>query len=374
MMRPRRALLLAATFVVALPCGAQAAGIVGHVRMATFTAATFPDYSQSATRHQYVILHAWQQDRMRALKAANPSIKVLVYKNLAFSTPSLSSSGYASTGVRFAEADVDHPDWFLLNTSGQRFTSWSYNWLWAMDVGNAGYQQRWADDVLAELRSQGWDGVFIDDVNPTMRYHYTVTDVARYPSDPAYSAATRSALAKIGPQVRAAGKLAIANIGDWKAYYATGVDWLQFLDGAMEEMFLKYGNTTGDGYMPGYWPTQLAEIKETERQGKVFLAITHSDLTDVQAARYGYATMLLGSGGGAQFALAHDYALGQPTAAESADASGVHRRPFERGLVVVNPTTVSKTVSLGASYSGSGLTNATSAVLPPTSGLILVAD
>jgi hypothetical protein len=200
-MRLRRALLPAAITLAALPGLAHATGTVGHLRIAIDSAATFQSYTQSAARHRYVILQAWQQDRMRALKAADPQVKVLVYKNLSFSTPSTSTSGYVSTGVRYGEADVQHPDWFLLNTAGQRFTSSSYNSLWAMDVGNAGYQQRWADNVVSELNSQGGDGVFLDDTNPTMKYHYTVSAVAKYPSDAAYSAATRSALARIGPQL-----------------------------------------------------------------------------------------------------------------------------------------------------------------------------
>jgi hypothetical protein len=377
----RRALLLAVLALSSVPPLAHATGTVGHVRLAIDSAATFPSYTQSATRHRYAILHAWQQDRMRALKAADPNIKVLVYKNLSFSIQS-TSAGYASTGVRYGEADAGHSDWFLLNTSGQRFTSRGYTYLWAMDVGNASYQQRWADNVVSELKSQGWDGVFLDDTNPTMKYHYTVSAVAKYPSDAAYSAATRSALAKIGPQVRGAGKLAISNIGDWKVYYSTGLDWLQFLDGAMEEMFLKWGNATGEGYMPWMWSTQLNQIKESERRGKIFLGVTHSTTTDAQAARYGYATMLLGSNGRGQFALAHDYTsetwfpeydyvLGQPVGAEVAEASGVHRRVFENGLVLVNPTAATQVVNFGGSYNGSGLSSATGASMPPNTGLIL---
>jgi len=369
--------------LLCLPALAYAGGTVGHVRYAIDSSATFPSNAQTAARHDYVILHAWQQDRLRALKAANPNIRVLVIKNLSFSIQSTSTSGFASTGVKYSEADSAHPEWFLLNRSGQRFTSHSYGYLWAMDVGSASYQQRWADNVIAELISQGWDGVFMDDVNPTMKYHYDVGSVAKYPSDAAYSAATRSALAAIGPRVRAAGKLAVANIGSWSEYSAVGNGWLQLLDGAMEEMFLKWGNSAGQGYGgTGRWDQDLRLLKEADRQNKIFLAITHSGATDVQAARYGYATMLLGSNGRGYFALAQDYTsetwfpeydydLGDPTAAETADASGVHRRRFERGLVLVNPTASSQGVSFERSYSGSGLTNATAATMPPYSGLIL---
>jgi hypothetical protein len=380
-MRPRAILALTALMLATAPAAA-AAGTVGHVRCATDTQASFPSYDQSARRHGFVILHAWQQDRMRALKAANPGLKVLVYKNLSFSNY-MGNSGFSAAGVPAAEADRDHREWFLLNTSGERFTSSGYGWSWAMDVGSPSYQQRWADNVIAELRSHGWDGVFMDDTNPTMRYHYTPSAVAKYPSDDAYGAATRSALATIGPRVRAAGKLAIANIGSWGGYPATARDWLQFLDGGMDEMFLKWGNRTGDGYADlGRWQTQLDELKAADRRGKFFLAITHSDPTDADAARYGYATMLLGSDGRGHFALAHDYTnetwfpeydydLGAPLGPETADPSGVHRRAFERGLVLVNPTDRAERVAFGGTYAGSGLDRATGATMAPRSGLVL---
>ena len=74
--------------------------------------------------------------------------------------------GHASTGVATQDAAA-HPEWFLLNTSGQRFTFGDYNWLWAADVGNAGYQQRGPTTCSRPLGG-GWDGVFMDDTNPTM--------------------------------------------------------------------------------------------------------------------------------------------------------------------------------------------------------------
>jgi hypothetical protein len=379
--RARQA-LLASTLLLLIPAAAHASS-VGHVRLALDSNASFPSYSQTAARNQVVVLQAWQQERLRALKAANPGVKVLVYKDLSFSTQGSGPGGYCSSGVCYSEADASHPEWFLKNTDGERFTSTSYSYLWAMDVGHPAYQQRWADNVVSELQSQGWDGVFMDDTNPTMKYHYAVGRVAKYPNDAAYSAATRSAVAAIGPRVRAAGKLAVANIGSWSEYYGTGVDWLQFLDGGMDEMFLKWGTARGEGYGDPYrWQTQLSEVKEAERQGKIFLGITHSDAGDARAALYGFATMMLGAEGRSHFALARDYTqetwfpeyeydLGSPKGPESRDENGVHRRSFERGLVLVNPTGQSKGVSFGGAYSGSGLGESTTATMPPTSGLVL---
>ena len=126
----------------------------------------------------------------------------------------------------------------------------------------------------------------------------------------------------------------------------------------------------------------MNEIRETLRRGKNFIGITHSDPDDAQAARFGYATMLLAGDGRAHFALAHDYSnetwfpeydydLGRPTGPATQDHDGVHRRRFERGLVVVNPTATTRSVALDGLYRGSGLARARTAVLPPTSGLIL---
>jgi hypothetical protein len=380
-MRLRTILVLTALVLAVSP--ATGAAKVGHVRMALDSSAAFPSYSQSAQRNGVVILQAWQQERMRALKQANPGITVLVYKNLAFINEGSSESGLSSSGVAYKEANAQHPEWFLQNTSGSRFTSNSYHYLWAADVGERSYQERWADGVLAELRSSGWDGVFMDDTNATMRHHYSVPAVAKYPSDSAYRGAVRTALATIGPRVSAAGKLAVANIGSWGEFPSVGNDWLQFLDGAMDEMFLKWGTTPGQGYAPSYrWQAQLDALKLAESHNKLYLAVTHSSAVDRDAARYGYGTMLLGSNGRGHFTLAqdytnetwfpeYDYELGQPKGPESGSADGVHRREFERGLVLVNPSGQSRAVTFGDTYSGSGLENATGATLAPTSALVL---
>jgi Hypothetical glycosyl hydrolase family 15 len=383
-MRFRTALVLTA-LLLAAPSTAFAAG-VGHVRVAIDSEPAFPSYTQTAQRHGVVVLQAWQQDRLRALKAANPAVRVLVYKNLGFINEGTSYTGLSSSGVAYKEAEAEHPEWFLRNTSGTRFTSASHRYLWAADIGERSYQDRWAEGVLGELVSEGWDGVFIDDANPTMKYHYSVEEVAKYPSDSAYSGAVRTALSTIAPRVQAAGKLVVANLGSWGEFPSVGNDWLQFLDGAMDEMFLKWGNTPGQGYAStSRWQAQLEAVKFAERHGKLYLGVIHSTAADAAAARYGYATMMLGSDGRAQFALAQDYTnetwfpeydydLGRPIGPERAGPDGVHRRDFERGLVLVNPTGQSRAVSFGDTYSGSGLTHATGARLAPTSGLVVTRD
>jgi hypothetical protein len=357
--------------------------VAGHLDLSIASNAQFTDYTSSGQHLEYVVLQDWQANRMRELKAANPNLKVLVYKNLlASQTPA--PDGLSATGVTYEEANSTHPEWFLKNTSGQRFTLRNYSYQWAMDVGNPGYQQRWAENVVADVKAQGWDGVFIDNVNPTIKYYAEVSSVAKYPTDEAYAAATQSALAAITPRLRAAHMLVFANFGSWSDYEATVTPWLKYVDGAMEEMFAKFDPTVGEGYRDeAEWTHQLEELQETQRQGKVFLAITHSAATDEAAALFGWATVLLGAEGKAGYEMAETYAdetwfpeyeydIGQPLGPESRDANGVHRRTFANGLVLVNPTEAAQTVDLNGTYSGSGLTHATSATMPPHTGLVLI--
>lgn len=376
--RPLSVMALVTAAFVIFAVSARAAMPSGHVYPAMDTAASTADYSKTPQRTSYVILQAWETKRLKELKAANPSVKVLVYKNLAFSGPA--SSGGNSTGVSTSEAA---DGWYLKNSSGQRFVSEGYNWLWAMDVGNPEYQKKWAENVVNELGAKGWDGVFIDDCNATMKYAYEPSRVAKYPNDSTYSAAMESAVSYIGPRITASGKLAIANFATWVEYPDTYNRWLGYLSGALDEMFVKWGRGAGEGYRDQWqWEQQVEEAQFAAAQGKSFLAFTQGSKGDTQAARYGYASLLLGGDSQASYAFTpnytseswlpeYEYDLGKATGAMSAESSGVHRRAFERGLVLVNPTSSTRAVTFGGTYSGSGLTEATGASMPPHSALVL---
>jgi putative glycosyl hydrolase-like family 15 (GHL15) protein len=376
-----RALAGALAMLFAVPSMAQAAGPVGHFRVAIDTNAQSAAYAPA--RDDVVILQQYQAARVPQLKAANPGLKVLMYKNLSGMTER-TSSGFVSGGVATQDAAA-HPEWFLLNTSGQRFTSRYFGWVWIADVGSASYQRQWADNVLGEIAAGGWDGVFMDDTNPTMSWHYDVNRIAKYPTDAAWQAATRSALVSIGSRFRSAGKLVIPNFSNQKSFPTVIKDWMGLVDGGLNEQFLKWGTTQNgpETYDPtDYWELQLRQMKEAEAAGKYYLGITPSTATDRAAARYGFATMLLAGGGKLHFALhddytnerwfeEYDYAIGAPAGAESKDASGIHKRVFANGLVYVNPTASAVRVDFGGAYTGSGLQGATSTTLQPRSGLVL---
>lgn len=372
--------LLAALIV---PCAAVHSTDVqaappGHLRVAIGTTTQWPRPAD-ALEHQVVVLNAWDEDRLAALKTGNPNVKVLLYKNFA-AARAAAATGQSSTGVPLEEA---RPEWYLRDPEGDPIRFRNYPSLYAMDIGSTSYQEYWADNVIRELHDTKFDGVFMDDVNLTMRYHYSGR-IPSYPTDSDYQRAVESALAAIAPRIRAAGKLAYANIGSWSetdAFANTGIDWSGYLTGAMEENFVKWPQSYAAEVR---WHRSLGIAKAVQRQGRHFLAITTpASNADRAAARYGWATALLAAQGRIAFAAhanyntevripEYSYSLGRPVTESYADQGGVERRWFARGQVLVNPTESTRSVSLGGRFSGSGLTDATSAAMSPKTALIVV--
>jgi hypothetical protein len=362
------------------PASALAAGApVSGARVAIDTAARVASPQRTADRYGVVILQAWQRDAARALKRADPTVVVLAYQNLA-SMSRADEQGRSATGVSTQRA-AGSPDWYLHTSAGRPFTFSGYDWLWAADIGVASYQRAWSDNAIAAIAGSEFDGVFMDDTNLTMRFHHDVADVRPYATDAAYQRATGAAVRAISARVHAAGEQIWANIGAWPMYPATAADWLQDLDGAMDEQFAKWGTVAGVGYN-GYWAQQLASLKAAQRARRWYVGVTHSARGDRRGADYGLASMLLGAGGRTAYAFASDYtreqvwpeffyALGSARGAEVEGADGVHVRRFERGVALVNPTEHARTVTLDGRYGGSGRHCAQRIRLGPHRGLVL---
>ena len=197
--------------------------------------------SVKAGDFRYVILHSDRAALIPALKAANPQLKVLVYKDMAAAL-SWAGNTQVPAGVSMAEAEAN-PEWFLRDTTGKRIEWCDFGGDWQMDVGSRSYQDRWAANVAADMRANGWDGVFVDDTNASQSWHLCGRTIAKYPTDAAYAAATRSFLANAGPALTSQGFLVIPNI--YLPYsssaLATWVDWISFTSGGMQEFWSKWG-------------------------------------------------------------------------------------------------------------------------------------
>jgi Hypothetical glycosyl hydrolase family 15 len=357
------------------------ASVIGHVRVAIASGARLSNYKWSAEHDQVVILQPWETGQLRRLKRVNPSVVVLMYKNASAASSSAGPGHTYATGVSFRQARAHR--WLLRNRRGRFFTFNGYPWLWAVNIDSRSYQRAWIANVVKDLGRDPWNGVLLDDVNPTIAGHYCVRCLARYPSNRAYQGAMESFLGQVGPALKARGKLAIANLGAWSTHVSVVDSWLPYLSGGIDEQFVKVGDRADTGYRsPPMWARELGEIQTTQSEGKLFIGLTHSSDSDERAAVYGYASELLAADGYALYSMSanysteswfpeYGYAIGSPSGIFSVDPNGVYRRAFTDGLVLVNPTTSRRTVSLGGTYSGSGVINVSTVTMRPQSGLVL---
>jgi hypothetical protein len=400
--RPRRTLL--ATLALALFLGGvqsagsratqQAPPTTGALRICSGCA----NYGLSApNRYSYVILHSWQAGLIPRLKSANPSIKVLVYKDVA-ATPSYACHGGVDdaklpAGVGYCWASANRADWFLADATGARIEFCDFPGAWQMDVGDAAYQQTWLENVRADLRSAPWDGVMLDDVNQSETWHLCGRTIARYPTAAAYTAATESFLARVGPALRRAGYLAMPNIAldDW--WSQDGLSrwdrWVSYSSGAIQEYFSKWGHGAGrrltDDGTHNDWSGRQALFSRTQAAGKPFVGITYAPSDDVRSMRYARASFLLDWNRGssalvfepttpeAQDPYFADWTtdIGAPAGAR-VRAGVAWKRVFANGIVVLDPSpSTSQTVSLGGNYVLPDGTIGSTVTVGPTEAVVL---
>jgi len=260
-----------------------------------------------------------------------------------------------------------HEDWFMHNMNSARHhdptSDWDIN-----DISNAGFRDYWVTSVIADMRATGALGVFADSYEAGIS-GYGVTDPdtrfdATNPANPAYwppSGDTwiqqKHEWAAYIEQAFAATPehfLFVPNIGAMITGWAD-VDYSN-IDGAMLEGF---------AYMeaPSDWVLGMNRAMKLTAAGKFIILQSYPggtgqqyvDERDFLVGTYlllkGAHTYLNLAGSGVYWFPEYDLDFGAPKAALPADVSayqmnGVYERDFEKGLVLVNPSTASVTVTL----------------------------
>jgi hypothetical protein len=133
------------------------------------------DYNWATVAPQYSVieLNPWNYAWIPAIKAANPNVKVLEYKDLNSARPSacsLESTDEMPTGVGYCWAKANEPSWFLTGQSSSQDSSncggtmaeTGYTDNCETDPGNAAYQQQWLSNVVQDAKAHDWDGVIMD--------------------------------------------------------------------------------------------------------------------------------------------------------------------------------------------------------------------
>ncbi|MBU2601257.1 MAG: hypothetical protein KKA32_03725 [Actinobacteria bacterium] len=381
--------LVAASLVLTVFAGVAAAANVNPQRIVGLF--QLGDLNQAASRYSVVVLNEWNAGQIPALKAANPSVKVLLYKNSFF----LRSDDNASTvgGFRTGEnIDLNHPDWFLKDAAGNRvvFQYYPGTDFYAMDWGNQGWREYWTARSIERAKALGFDGIFADDLY-TRKYGELDRSLARYPDSTSLRAAVRGFLQHAYGKTKAGGNnlLLVGNVVDHLWYDTLWEDWLSISDGLMDEQFVHSGTDPNAHFKSAedWWRNQLLEVEASERLGKISFFVSHAAVGDTRSETYAYATYLLAAGGVSLYhhesgsnagygtpAWSNEWArdLGAPLGKYSLRPDGVYVRDFARALVLVNPSkSTTRTVPVSGVTDNLGVA-LTSVTLAPNTASILI--
>jgi hypothetical protein len=335
--------------------------------------------------YQSVVIQDYMYADIARIKAANPNTKVMAYENAAISQGpnSCQYDMHTAAGVSYCYANADHPEWFLLSRSGRRAVYADYPSYFAMDIGNPEYQSAWLKAVVSQEKRDGFDGVWLDDVN-THPGHGLDGTLQKY-SDDQYGNAMVSFIAAVAPGLRANGLLVDANVGvdPWNgAEMSKARAMAPYLSALNREFLVRWGS--GPLFSDGLWRSTLDFMDAINATGTPITAICYGELSDTRAMRYFRATFLLGWSGLAGSAIFYrpsentdpwspDWTtdIGSPTNARYAVGAG-WRRDFTGGTVVVDPSSkASQTFALGGKYIMPDGSAVTTVKLSPTTALVL---
>lgn len=354
-------------------------------------ATTKAQWATIARDNSIVVLNSWDFRLIPVLKRANPEVRVWVYKDLSgvrsddCTTPSgncgncapgVADKSYLSSGMGYCWVKRNHPGWLLGSAAtGQPLSFNGYPEIWETDYGNRAYQRQWVRNVLADVRSHGWDGIKVDNALTTADA-YGVS--AKYPADAAVQAATYSALQEIGSSFHEAGVASVFNVGYATMFPGLWKRWLTSVDGLEQQSYLSY--STQPNVVGAAWETYEDEVSSCATLHKSCWFHVGDDSTAVSSrtVQYGLASYLLATDG-------HQFlAVGATTPALTGSwltlggrqsirfqMGTAWLRYFTNGVVVVNPSLTTSVVTLGGTYLDSPSHPVHTITLGPGSGAVL---
>jgi len=350
---------------------------------------TDDELEAAADRYGVVVLNAWETDALQRLKELDPDITVLVYKDFSSTRDYAgavrddgSDAEHQPTGIGFAAAESDNPEWFATDTDGDRIEWDGYPQHWQMTVWEPSYQRAWADAVTDEVVEEGWDGVFADNDFATLRFYSDAvlegTD-STDETDQLIRDGLDEMITVVGERLAEEGKKLVPNVSEARLYPGRWVEHSRF-GGAMEENFAQRDDGRLLTWEGAGWTELLETAADPER---LTLLVTAGD---DRAAETGAAGAALLAGPGVCWSAAHEVGYKEPewTVAQSADLGaprgtpeatedGAWVREFERGYAVVNPTSGDLDVELPNGLTDlNGAPIGTSLTVPAADGLVLV--
>ena len=322
---------------------------------------------------------------LAAMRAANPSVKVLVYLNGAYAQQNQgpSSGAYPAS-------------WYAKDAYGRPVTSKSEgNWL--MVVSNQAWVQDRAQTCTSYLTESGYDGCYVDMLGATS---VSPGYVSSPPVNPATAQVWTSqdwlaATSKVGAAVKNANssRMVVGNgLQNGRQYFsspdATSV-LLNGMDGGNAQGWIRgAGDAINSFPSVANWKRDVDMLVDTGTKGKSVMTMTKvwgvtatQDQIDA-VHRFALASFLLGTNGNQYFDYDanqtdgtvvpdHPYDhvnVGQPSG-PYALKSNVYVRYFSNGIAVVNPSkTTTYTFNLGGTYRNLQGQSVSSVTLAPDTG------
>jgi Hypothetical glycosyl hydrolase family 15 len=350
------------------------------------------NYQKQLARLDVVLLNiwpGWQSGRVpmetvvRNIKAINPGTKVFLYIN----------NGERNIAATDAWGEVinklDSEGWWLYANGGSgtrvksTFGTTHYivnnTALGSRDASGDRYVDWFAKFVVRQFASPNpsIDGFFTDNVfwTPRVNGDWNRDGTTDSQSDPAIQRLFREGFVQHFNRLKGLmpGKYQLGNVADWGKKAADVTEFNGLLDGGLME------GIVGSSYSPegmdykgtvkswGSWPEMMRWYRKTMAAiggPRYAMFNQQGDPTDYQAFRYGFASCLLDdayyaftdvSKGyyGVNWFDEYDATLGQSMSGPVTTPwkSGVYRRDFENGVVLVNPRgNGAVTVDLGEDF------------------------
>jgi hypothetical protein len=292
------------------------------------------------------------------------------------------------SGVALADARAS--GWLLHSSTGEEIGYECAKESYLTEVGNPDYQKAFIAAIDTQLRAHpGLDGILIDNVIGNA--FGCPSPSVEYPTDTAYRNAMLSFMHTVGPALRAKGwyvgvndninsndcvpYCGAANTGDQLLW------WMEQIGAASVDAFMQedFAQTFRTGYPVrlngsewyNNWETWQRAVARAEAMSRDFVPITSGDrdtgkamflrgsfLLDASRATSSFAYVPCGAGNYSANGCDHwgpwNVAVGRPLGAKEKLASGVWRRRFELGEVLVNPTASSQVADGHSLASGTG--------------------
>jgi hypothetical protein len=344
----------------------QAAGVMsgGLINLAHFyKPPSNMDAPALASRFSFVLLTGGDETfRDKVLANGFSSTIPQYFMFLGIQDPGSCTSSTRNNQVAYNAGDFcyisqNHPDWFLLDTNGQRIRMHSSSDVYRMDPANPEWRNFFLTRVLEWQNRTGWSGLFLDCLESSLgELQRNGTIPARYQDDASYRAAVRGFLEFLDVNYsQAYDRPILANI-TMGLDDATWSSYMQYLDGAMQERWA-VGWSVNEYITVSKWQDDLTRAEKFQNQGKSMILVAPGSKTDASRQNFAFASYLLISNGKAAFRygnsdtyrevwLYNNYQvdLGAPLGPRY-QSGNLWKRDFAKGSVTVDPANHTATIS-----------------------------